>query len=121
MNLFFIAWGNYSGFSASVLCAKVRCGVPVHVVADANPGDLPSGVSFTNVRKLKATNAILSKLLSKHDWNDGGLVSRATSIARWFALRETVSLLKLSYPVFCADWDMVMFEDLDAACQSWRF
>lgn len=95
MNLFFIAWGNYSGFDAAIQCAKSRCGCPVLVVRD---------------RK----SDILKKLLN--GCADGSKLARATSLARWFVLRDTMEKLGLSYPAFCSDWDMMIFSDLSKAC-----
>lgn len=96
MNLFFIAWGEYLGFKAAIQCAKERCGCKVHVVRD---------------RK----SSILESLLGNGQ-HDGGKLARATSLARWFVLLEGMKKMELSYPVFCADWDMMIFSNLEAAC-----
>lgn len=96
MNLFFITWGAYSGLESAIKCANARCGCPVHVVRDPK-------------------SEILKKLLPEDNY-DGGKVARATSLARWFVLRDEMEARKLEYPVFCSDWDVMTFSNLEPAC-----
>lgn len=115
MNLFFIAWGTYGGFPATIKCAASRVNCPIYVVTDTPPCKLPNSVHYIDLKKFHAVNRLLDHLLPG-GWHGQAKIARATSLARWKVLSEAMFLYDLSYPVFCSDWDMMMFDDLGKAC-----
>lgn len=116
MNLFFIAWGTYGGFPATIKCAAARVNCPIFVVTDTPPFKLPKSAHWVDLKRFFAVNVLLSKLLP-NGWYDQAKVARATSLARWFVLNKCMEILELDFPIFCADWDMMMFDNLERACE----
>ena len=94
MNLVYIFPGYYAGFPDSLRSAQSNCGCPVTVI------DHPEtfGVWGETISKL-----------SQHcdaDW-------QRFAIARWVLLRELIQSGKVKLPVFCSDWDILFFSNLN--------
>lgn len=92
MNLIYIFWGSYDGFKSVLACAKARANCPIKVVE--NP-QVP-----------------IQKRLAEHvgEWC-------SYSLARWFVLRDMAGECPTTdfFPVFCSDWDVLIFQDLAKA------
>lgn len=116
MNLFFIAWGTYAGFPSAIRCASARANCPIYVVTDTPGAWLPPQVHHVDLKKFHSVNELLTRLLPG-GWHDQSRIARATSLARWFVLRDCITNIGMSFPVFCSDWDIMIFDDLDKACE----
>lgn len=107
MTLIFIYWGRYEGFQDTLACAISRAGCPIWVVSD---GPAPSRVNHIPLSVFPAA----SKMRCAIAENTGAWAS--FSLARWFALRELITLHpEIKFPIFCADWDVLIFRNLAQA------
>lgn len=90
MNLIYIHWGYYDGFKSVLACAKARANCPITNAAD--------------------TYHAIQRQLADHvgEWC-------SYSLARWFALRDMAEKQPDIFPVFCSDWDVMIFQDLAKA------
>ena len=106
MTLIYIFWGEFPGFTDVLACAKKRAGCPIIVVSDGAP---PPGVKHIPIQNFKYAETFL-KLAGKQVGK-----GMATCIARWFVLRDLLLTTPLNYPIFCSDWDILIFENLEKA------
>ena len=107
MTLVFIHWGHYAGFQDALACAIARAGCPIWVISDRPaPGrvkHLPLS-TFPTASRMRCEIAV----------HTGAWAS--FSLARWFVLRELITLHpEITFPIFCADWDVLIFRDLATA------
>lgn len=95
MNLVFIHWGHYDGFKSVLACAKARCNCPIRVIS--------------------APVVTIQKELAAHvgEWC-------SYSLSRWFVLRDLVRKEPDLLPVFCCDWDVMIFQDLAKAYEPFK-
>lgn len=105
MTLVFITWGSYEGFQAVLSCAKARAGCRIIVISN----NKVEGVEHIPLSDFPIGQVMLGKL-KPHvgEW-------AAYSLARWFVLRELLTPHPDMVPVFCADWDVMIFRDLAKA------
>lgn len=102
MTVIFIAWGQYDGFKDAVKAAETFAGCPVHVVSE-NP------VPCQNQHRIQdyAAHSLAQQLRTQTGDN------RWTYILRWLLLKEFAEKHpELSLPLFCADWDVLLFRPL---------
>ena len=109
MTLVFIVWAGdspYAGFPDVVECAQRRADCPIWVISDR---PAPGRVNYAAMSEFPAGDEIRKKY-SGHTapW-------LAMSLARWFVLRDFIRKYKPSFPIFCADWDVMIFRDLEEA------
>ena len=106
MTLIYIFWGEYAGFEDVLACAKARAGCPIVVISD---GPAPKGVTHFSIHDFQEAEHI-RKIMAQHvsEWD-------SKCIARWFVLREFLKNRPEAYPVFCSDWDILIFQDLEKA------
>lgn len=90
MNLVYIFWNHYDGFEFVLACAKARANCSIGVFRD---------------REVE-----MQKQLAQHvgEWC-------SYSLARWFFLRDLTRRNPHLFPVFCSDWDVLVFQDLAKA------
>lgn len=106
MNLVFIFWGHYDGFTDALACAKARAACPITVISD---GEKPDGVNYFPLSSFEES-ARMVDALSPHIGRWASL-----SMARWFVLRELGKRQPELFPVFCSDWDVMIFRNLQEA------
>lgn len=95
MTIAFIFWGKYDGFNSALACANARANCPVIVIADRPH---PMG-----------------KLLAETVGN-----WCSYSLSRWFVLLELGRKMPHIFPVFCCDWDVMIFQDLAKAYEPFQ-
>lgn len=108
MTVVFIAWGRYGGFPDAVRMAVARSGCPVYVICDTSPkmsgcteipiNEFPSGCFEAEITQ-----------------RNGGSWFHSRSLARWCVLLEAATKLGMSWPIWCLDWDVLVFSDLNQA------
>lgn len=112
MTVVFIAWGNYSGFADTVKCARAFAGCPVFVLSDAYVlGQEP------NISKFNKYRAWIDRLKTvvPHNKHTGAVLPAV----RWFILEEWTEKFP-QFPVFCADWDVMIMRKLDESYEPFR-
>lgn len=99
----FISWGQYDGFKDAVKCAEALAGWPVHVVSEFL-------IPCQNQHRIQDYPAHhLMKSLQQRTGDN-----RWTYIVRWLVLRDFINAHPdLGWPVFCADWDVLIMRDLN--------
>lgn len=106
MTLVFIMWtanGGYSGFANVLECAKRRANCPIWVISDQGA---PGGVHHVPISEFPVGDRVRDQY-SKHTAPVLGM-----SVARWFVLRDFIKEHNPAFPIFCADWDVMIFRDL---------
>lgn len=108
MTLIFAFWGHYDGFQDVLACAKARAGCQIWVISD---GAAPAGVNHIPISEFHDANRVRELITP----NSGRWAS--FSLARWFILRDFIALHPSPdlFPVFFADWDVMLFRDLNIA------
>ncbi len=106
MTLCFIFWGKYDGYKSVLACARARAGCPIIVISDGKP---PEGVRHIPLSDFP-TSERLRRYMIPH-------IGRwcSFSLARWHVLREFARKEPDIFPVFCADWDVMIFRNLPDA------
>jgi hypothetical protein len=106
MTLCFIYWGNYDGFKDTLACAKARAACPIWVISD---GPAPAGVNHLKLSTFPVADSIRNLITpNAGEW-------AAYSLSRWFVLRDFAANHPHLFPIFCADWDVLIFRDLAKA------
>lgn len=102
MILVYIFWGHYDGFQAVLECAKRNALCPIYVISNGAP--VKDAIHFpisdfdSSVTRLKA------KCVS--------LTPPFVSVLRWFVLQTFCERMNLRTPIFCSDWDVMLFRPL---------
>lgn len=108
MTCIFIAWGNYAGFDDALWCAREFSGVPLHVISETTRG---YGVQHDIRDYLPA-----SRLAGLTARMNGLPALNPRSICRWIVLLDFMQRNPhVTWPVFCLDWDVLVFQDLNHA------
>lgn len=112
MILVFIYWGNYDGLNAVLACAKARAECPIYVISDSQP---PSGVNHIPISDYSIGGRMMELFCSNNicRW-------AAFSLSRWYILRDFMISRELPFPVFCADWDVMIFRNLAKSYEPFR-
>lgn len=114
MTLVFIAWGDYGGWRHSVRCAAARAKADrVYVIGQQKYRFNTLGADWLNLEDFLASKKLIPDMISGH--GDG--LSCAYSLTRWIVVKELAASGRATFPIFTADWDMMLFSDLKAACQ----
>ncbi len=108
MTLVFIFWGKYAGFEAVLACAKARAGCRIIVISDAKKP--PQDVE--HVRLGEFQDGLRMRWTIEMQSGDRWC---SYSLARWFVLRELGEKQPDIFPVFCSDWDVMIFRNLAEA------
>lgn len=106
MTLVFIFWGHFDGWKDTLACAKARANCPIWVISD---GPAPDGVNHIPISAFPDAIRVRDLIAP----NSGRWAS--FSLARWFVLREFAMQHPEAFPIFCADWDVMLFRDLNVA------
>lgn len=105
MTLVYINWGHYAGFQDILNCAIARAGCRIIVISDVPK----TGVEYLPVSEFPIGEQMLNAL-EPHV----GLWA-AFSLARWHVLRQLAEREPDIFPVFCSDWDVMIFRNLAEA------
>jgi hypothetical protein len=113
MNLIYIFWGNYGGFLDVLACAQARAKCPIFVVSDGPPPPPGHDTHHLPISRFPRVNRMRSLFESRNDPDQA--VWLAKTMTRWFILQELTRRHPGMFPLFCSDWDILLFSNLNDA------
>ncbi len=110
MTLIYIAWGKFDGFRDVLKCSEKHAGCPIYIVQEALLQECPEMAAVIPMSNFPVGLKITRELenFTTH-WF-------ALSVARWFVLLDFIHTYRPKFPVFCSDWDVMIFRSLSEAC-----